>query len=321
MRRRASVAPGVLGRPTERVAFGYHRPAMPPSTIRPLSGGWRPDPPSDRDYRLDHESLRAFVERFGLHAPAPALPPAVDLRDGFLPVRDQGPLNACTSFAAAALFEHGMIREGRRPHAASPLFLYAVQRELLQERGDRGSYLRTSMEALALAGACPEKYWPYVPARLDVPPPSFCYAVADNFEALTYYRLDHPGLGARELLRVLKLHLARGLPVMLGCRLFPGLPAAATLGTIPEPSPGEPVALEHAFVAAGYDDEQVTCDASGRIRTGRGALRVRSSWGPGWADGGHAWLPYGYVLRGLTRDFWVLVSTAWVDLEQFAQPS
>jgi len=294
---------------------------MPPLPIRSLRGGWRADPPSDRDYLVDDESLRAFVDRFDLREPAPVLPGAVDLREGFLPVRDQGPLNACTSFAAIALFEHGMIREGRRPHPGSPMFLYAVQRELLQERGDTGSYLRTSMEALALAGACPEKYWPYLPERLDASPPSFCYAVADNFEALTYYRLDPPGLHPRELLRVLKLHLARGLPVMFGCRLFPGLSAAAEHGTIAEPMPGEPITLEHAFVAAGYDDEQVTCDASGCIRTGRGALRVRSSWGTGWADEGYAWLPYGYVLRGLTRDFWVLVSTAWVDLEQFARPS
>jgi C1A family cysteine protease len=249
------------------------------------------------------------------------LPRATDLRDGFLPVRDQGPLNACTSFAAVALFEHGMARAGRRTAPGSPLFLYAVQRELLQEGGNDGSYLRTSMEALALAGVCPEKYWPYVPERLDVSPPSFCYAVADNFEALTYYRLDHPDLSARELLRMLKLHLSRGLPVMFGCRLFPGLGAAAIHGTIPEPTPGEPIVLEHAFVAAGYDDERVTCDASGHVRTGRGALRVRSSWGPDWAEGGYAWLPYGYVLRGLTRDFWVLVSTASVDLEQFARPS
>lgn len=289
--------------------------------MQPLMGGWRADPPSDRDYLVDHESLRAFVERLGLDEPAPVLPAAADLRAGFLPVRDQGSLNACTSFAAVSLFEHGMIRAGRRPHVGSPLFLYAVQRELLQERGDAGSHLRTSMEALALAGVCPEKYWPYAPERLDASPPSFCYAVADNFEALTYYRLDHAGLHPRELLRVLKLHLARGLPVMFGCRLFPGLSAAADHGTIPEPLPGEPIALEHAFVAAGFDDEQITCDQSGRVRTGRGAVRVRSSWGPGWGDGGYAWLPYGYVLRGLTRDFWVLVSTGWVDLEPLERPS
>jgi C1A family cysteine protease len=294
---------------------------MRPAITRPLTGGWRADPPSERDYSLEHASLRSLVEQLRLDEPAPVLPGAADLRAGFLPVRDQGPLNACTSFAAVALFEHGMIREGRRPHVGSPLFLYAVQRELLQERGDPGSYLRTSMEALALAGVCPERYWPYAPERLDSSPPPFCYAVADNFEALAYYRLDHAGLHPRTLLGLLKLHLARGLPMMFGCRLFPSLATAAEHGTIPEPAPGEPICLEHAFVAAGYDDEQVTCDASGRVRTGRGALRVRSSWGPGWGEDGYAWLPYGYVLRGLTRDVWVLVSTAWVDLEPLARPT
>ena len=84
----------------------------------------------------------------------------------------------------------------------------------MQERGDGGSYLRTAMEAMALAGVCPERYWPYDPRRLDDEPPAFCYAVADNYEAMVYYRLDHAGQDPAALLRSLKTHLARGLPVI-----------------------------------------------------------------------------------------------------------
>lgn len=286
---------------------------------RVLTGGWRRDPPSDRDYTLEHEAVRGIAEQLALRPrDAVRLPHAVDLRDGFAPPADQGNLNACSSFAAVALFEHGMARLGKRVERASPMFLYKVQRDLLQERGDGGSYLRTAMEALALAGVCPERYWPYEPRRLDLEPPAFCYAVADNYEAMIYYRLDAAGQDTRELLRTLKTHLARGLPVMLGSALYPSLGCVDAHGVLAEPLPDDPVVLLHAFVAAGYDDEKVVCDETGRIRQGRGAVLVRSSWGPGWGEGGYAWLPYSYVLRGWTRDFWVLVSSKFVDRQRFA---
>ncbi|MEM7156938.1 MAG: C1 family peptidase [Myxococcota bacterium] len=285
-----------------------------------LTGGWRVDPPSDRDYDLEHEAVRAIAEHMELRPEdAPTLPTSADLRDGFGPPGDQGPLNSCSSFAAAALFEHGMKRQGRHAEPGSPLFLYKVQRDLMSERGDNGSYLRTAMEALALAGVCPERYWPYDPARLDHDPPAFCYAVADNYEASVYYRLDHPEQAPTELLRSLKVHLARGLPVMFGCALFPSLDAVNQTGMLAEPGPNDPIVLLHAFVAAGYDDEKVVCDVTGTVRTGRGAVLVRSSWGLSWGEQGHAWLPYSYVLKGMTRDYWVLVSSNGLNRQQFEE--
>ena len=288
---------------------------------RVLTGGWRLDPPSARDYTLDHDKVREIAEQLALRPEdAPQLPHAADLSGGFGPPGDQGDLNACSSFAAVALFEHGMSRLGQRVEPGSPMFLYKVQRDLLQERGDGGSYLRTAMEAMALAGVCPERYWPYDPRRLDDEPPAFCYAVADNYEAMIYYRLDHAGQDPAALLRSLKTHLARGLPVMLGSALFPTLGSVSLHGMLAEPRPDDPVVLLHAFVAAGYDDEKVVHDETGTIRQGRGAVRVRSSWGPTWGEGGYAWLPYTYVLRGWTRDYWVLVSSEYVDRERFTEP-
>lgn len=286
--------------------------------IRVLTGGWRRDPPSDRDYTLDHEAVRGIAEQLSLRPrDASHLPHAVDLREGFPPPADQGDLNACSSFAAVALFEHGMARLGKRVERGSPMFLYKVQRDLMQERGDGGSYLRTAMEAMALAGVCPERYWPYEPHRLDQEPPAFCYAIADNYEAMVYYRLDQPGQSPQLLLRSLKTHLARGLPVMFGSALYPSLGQVGVHGVLAEPMPGDPIVLLHAFVAAGYDDEKIVCDETGSIREGRGAVLVRSSWGPGWGKDGYAWLPYSYVLRGWTRDFWVLVSSKLVDRARF----
>jgi C1A family cysteine protease len=66
-------------------------------------------------------------------------------------------------------------------------------------------------------------------------------------------------------------------------------------------------------VAVGFDDAK-------RIRSWKGALLVRNSWGPGWGDAGYGWLPYAYVDRGLAADFWTLLRLEWLAAGDFNDP-
>ena len=45
--------------------------------------------------------------------------------------------------------------------------------------------------------------------------------------------------------------------------------------------------------------------------------KMRNSWGSRWGEGGYGWLPYDYLLKGLTADWWSLLSSEWFDTEQF----
>lgn len=36
-----------------------------------------------------------------------------------------------------------------------------------------------------------------------------------------------------------------------------------------------------------------------------------------WGDSGYGWLPYEYVLKGLTEDFWSILKKEWVDTRVF----
>ena len=137
---------------------------------------------------------------------------------------------------------------------ASRLFLYKVTRNLDHQTGDTGAYLRTTMGGLVLFGVPPEEYWPYKIADFDKEPSAFCYAFAQNYQAISYYRLDAPGIAKDALLNQIKTNLAGGLPSMFGFTVYESISQAATTGKIPFPVKGDKIVGGHAIAAVGYDD-------------------------------------------------------------------
>ena len=200
---------------------------------------------------------------------------------------------------------------------ASRLFLYKATRNMLHWTGDTGAFLRTTMGALVLFGVPPEEYWPYAVADFEKEPPAFCYAFAQNYQAISYYRLDPPGTAADSLLKAVQANLAAGLPSIFGFTVYSSYTQAATTGKIPYPTPGEKIVGGHAVVAVGYDAGMKIRNASPNAVETKGALLIRNSWGTGWGNGGYGWLPYDYVLKGLAVDWWSLIKNEWIDTGAF----
>jgi C1A family cysteine protease len=173
------------------------------------------------------------------------------------------------------------------------------------------------MGALALFGVPPEEYWQYVIADFDKEPPAFCYAFAQNYQAIRYYRLDPPGTVRNVLLNQIKTNLAAGLPSMFGFTVYSSYTQAATTGKIPYPTPGETIAGGHAIVAVGYDDSMKIKNTKPGAAETTGALFIRNSWGTGWGSSGYGSLPYDYVLKGLAVDWWSLLKNEWIDTGAF----
>ncbi len=183
--------------------------------------------------------------------------------------------------------------------------------------GDAGAFLRTTMGALVLFGAPPEEHWPYRIADFDREPPAFCYAFAQNYQAMSYYRLDPPGTGGEKLLARIKRNLASFLPAMFGFTVYSSISEAESGGEIPLPTEGERIVGGHAVAAVGYDDARRIKNGAGGAKATTGAILIRNSWGTGWGEKGYGWLPYEYVLEGLAEDWWSLLKSEWIDTGSF----
>ena len=281
--------------------------------------GWIPDYPDFRDYTEDTGKVKEVLEPTGL-LKVKSLPVSVDLRQWCSPVENQGGLGSCTAHAGVGIIEYYERKSFGRHTDASRLFLYKVTRNLMKVKGDTGAYLRRTIGAMVLFGVPPEGYWPYTDSEkeFDKEPPAFLYAFAQNYQTITYFRHDPPGISASNVLRKVKLYLSKGHPAMFGFTVYNSIEQAEKTGIIPFPSPKERIEGGHAVVVVGYDDKMKIENNYGKIET-TGALLIRNSWSEEWGESGYGWLPYDYVLKGLTEDFWSVLKKEWIDTGQFSE--
>jgi C1A family cysteine protease len=293
---------------------------MPQGAI-PYGLGWIPDFPDCRDYTIKHKDIKPLLAKVSpaVAVKTPKLAAKVDLREWCSPVEDQGQLGSCTANAGVGMIEYFERRAFGKHIDGSRLFLYKATRNLLHWTGDTGALLRSTIGALALFGVPPEEYWPYDISTYDNEPPAFCYAFAQDYQAIEYYRLDPPDIKKADLLTQIKANLVAGLPSMFGFTVYNSIDQAASTGKIPMPTQGDKVAGGHAIMTVGYDDGLKITNTNPDGETTTGALLIRNSWGTGWGDAGYGWLPYAYVERELAVDWWSLIKAKWIDTGHFGK--
>jgi len=240
--------------------------------------GWKPDLPDQRD------QLFSVVRKMVVD-----LPPRVDLRSGCSKVEDQGQIGSCTANAIVACLEFLEIKATKAWVDLSRLFLYYKERELIDAvNEDSGAYIRDGIKVLAKIGTPHESEWPYIESRWNKKPTPAAVAGAKQHRIKDYQRLNS--------LNEMKSCLASGHPFVFGFSVYESFESeeVKTTGIMQLPGMDERMVGGHAVTAVGYDDE-------------KGCLIVRNSWGVGWGDNGHFYMPYGFVTnRNLSDDFWTI---------------
>jgi C1A family cysteine protease len=283
--------------------------------------GWLPALPDLRDYTQEKPEIQVMTKKLGMGASrGPKAETSVNLREWCSEVENQGQLGSCTAHAAVGIVEYYQRKAFGKHLEGSRLFVYKATRNLMQQTGDTGAWLRNTMGALVLCGVPEEKYWPYTDQspQFDREPSSFVYSIADDFEALKYFCHDPASLNlsGSEVLERVKQFLQAKIPSMFGFFGFPSFSAGDNPGEIPYPCDGEQAQWGHAIVAVGYDDDkEIKNTRCGTTK--KGALLIRNSWGTDWGADGYGWLPYAYVENKLAVDFWSLLKMDWVDSGEF----
>jgi len=287
-------------------------------TTNKHSMGWLRDIPDIRDFDPDNTKIATATRKptqltvanwfqASKATTAKAAPSEMNLIKWFSPIENQLSLGSCTANAGVGLLEYYENRAFGNFIDASRLFLYKVTRNLLGWTGDTGAFLRSTMKAMALFGAPPEANIPYDISKFDQEPSAFAYSYAQNYQSMSYFRLDQAGMAPQQVLDRVKQFIAAGYPSMFGFTVYN---YGSNHGEFAFPSPTDKAIGGHAIVAMGYDDSR-------QIGNSKGALKIRNSWGTAWGESGYGWLPYDYVLKGLAVDFWSLFKAEYINTKQF----
>ncbi len=312
--------------------YAVYKEVEIPETKEKVGTGWLPPYPDFRDYTEEEPKVQEIFKNLGfsLTKREYSLPEKVNLSYWCSPIENQGQLGSCTAQAAAGIIEYFQNRKFGKYIDSSRLFIYKTTRNLLGLVGDTGAWIRNTIGALAFCGVPPERYWPYTDRKqpgvaeertFDEEPPSFVYAIAENYEALKYFCHDpatkniHPN----EVLKSVKRYLAAGIPSMFGFYGFPSFNSSNIPGGMPFPCSDEEAIWGHAVVAVGYDDSIKIENTKCKKET-IGALLIANSWGASWGSDGYGWLPYDYVINRIAIDFWSLLNMEWLDPGIFGFP-
>jgi len=279
---------------------------MPHLALPPL--GWLRDFPDLRDFSTDHENVKAL--RTGGNRARLVRPSVVNLEEHFAHAAKEPVFAGCSAQSCCALVEYFERRAHGRAFVGSALFLHTMTCRLLHQNCEGGTPLRATFKALKRFGLPPNEYWPATREHFLAEPGAFLFAYAREYTDLVYVRLDSLQREGARLLVTVKAFVAAGFPVAFGFSMFDSLSEDPR---VPFPSVFDRSIGGRSAVAAGYDDDV-------RVRSERGALRIRGSWGSEWGEAGYGWLPYRYVVDHLATDFWTLLRPDWLAKGELQLP-
>ncbi|MBR1474433.1 MAG: C1 family peptidase [Muribaculaceae bacterium] len=220
------------------------------------------------------------------------LPPAVDLRNGFTDIRNQGALGACSTFASVAAMEYIMKKNKQESDLSEAFVFYNARKSRGIENENAGTTIYDAITAMHDLGICIESLHPYDADSYTLPPTDEALEDALTRRVVTAKNI-RLGDDIDRNVNAIKSAVADGFPVVFALNIYDSFDASfdSSRGFISRPTDDEVSEYYekygderqyHAMVICGYSDEQ-------RI------FIVRNSWGTRFGDKGYCYLPYSYV--------------------------
>ncbi len=208
------------------------------------------------------------------------LPEIVNLKEFFSTVENQQDLPVASAYAVCAVYDYFLKRNGI-DISTSRSFLYQTVQNKNQELHDstKGIGLEDAIQQLIDTGVCKENLWPNTRENFKTTPTEEAIDDAVNHRLKKAARLH---LNEYEFKSV----IAKGLPVIIGLKVFKSFFDAADFGIVPTPRLSEIDSEKfgfHPMVVVGYSENDKH-------------FLVRNSWGSAFGDKGYCYLPYTYVL-------------------------
>ncbi len=203
---------------------------------------------------------------------------AVDLRPYMSPVKDQGPIGSCTTFAITAIYEYLLKKIKVEDPDLSERFVF-YNTNVRNNQIDEGATFRSVIDAISQYGICNEGDCPY-DTNLDVissepTEEAFHKAQKHKIVEAKMVEVNHKSITSA---------LTQGYPVAVSLKLYNsfgnGYEGYELLPPKEEIDGGE--YMNHAMVICGYSEEDHI-------------YIVRNSWGTKFGDKGYCYMPFSYI--------------------------
>lgn len=194
----------------------------------------------------------------------------VDLRATWPDARDQNGRNTCLACATSDAHAHA---HGITEALSAEYLLHHAAKRMPGHDATRGLTFEAVEHALETQGQPTELQWPYLGATAPVKTPP-------AFSNRWFGECKSPGSGGKAAKQLLEANT----PIVLGILL-----TQAFMDPIPDPyvipAKGTAIPAGHAVLGVGLGVHPSIGDV----------ILIRNSWGPRWANAGHAWLAINYL--------------------------
>ncbi len=264
-----------------------------------------------RDYSMWHPDVIDYFYEKGIlyYVDNPyTLPISVDNTNICSPIRDQGHLGSCVSFATVGILEYFENLNYNQYVDASEMFVYKT---LLQIEGyscGSGAHINKAMRELKEKGAPKDECYPYKDScPLDTMNPE-CTTEALDYRSNSYVNLEQGISGKQAIIDNIKSNVASKNAVIIGFKVYNGPynDHGNGKGEFYVPCPNDSVRGGHSVLVIGYNDEKSIVNPTCPSENTTGGFKIKNSWGTDWGLNGYGWLPYQYWFNNNTHDEYTL---------------